>query len=297
MLPNAISRFDQPMGRLECVGQAPAYPMVSALLVSYRKTTVLIRHSVIHGVVPRLLEHDFDLVRISTVPEPEVLEFADSLLQIGLEYVDPGEPEPGVGEDDVVLVNEIANDGLETSDLKNNGYKILVPNLYNIPAFDLSLAYNENSAQEVSRPVFLARKNEKGEETKYTGGLEPILEAPDVDQQDNADAEDYETDEEFEGSRSVCFGGSGKALDCLGLSIFLEDERLGKVDEQITGEDDEKGLADRPANADLKDDRQEVDNEKEKIGEVKNSQPGAAFSLVLDLFVAGRKPLGKEEDE
>ena len=196
-----------------------------------------------------------------------------------------------------MLVDEIADAGLETPDLQDDGSQVFVPNLDDVPALDLSLAYDENSAQEVSRPVFLARKNEKGEETKYTGGLEPILEAPDVDQEDNADAEDYETDEEFEGSRSVCFGGSGKALDCLGLSIFLEDERLGKVDEQITGEDDEKGLADRPANADLKDDRQEVDNEKEKIGEVKNSQPGAAFSLVLDLFVAGRKPLGKEEDE
>ena len=91
--------------------------------------------------------------------------------------------------------------------------------------------------------------------------------------------------------------GPGKPLDCLGLSILLENKGLGKVNEQITGEDDEKGLADRPPDADLKNNRHEVGNEQEKIGEVKNPEPGTALFLILDLPVPSREPFGKDENE
>jgi len=69
------------------------------------------------------------------------------------------------------------------------------------------------------------------------------------------------------------------------------------VNEQITGEDDEKGLADRPPDADLEDNCQEVNDEQEKIGKVKNPKPGTALSLILDLPVSSREPFGKDENE
>ena len=96
------------------------------------------------------------------VPEPEVLELEDSGLEVGLEHVDPGQPEFGIGQDYVVLIDEVPDDGLKAPHLKNDGHEVFVPYLDDVTPLDVSLADDEDPAQEVTRPVFLAREYEQG---------------------------------------------------------------------------------------------------------------------------------------
>ena len=63
-------------------------------------------------------------------------------------------------------------------------------------------------------------------------------------------------------------GSAGKSLDGLCLAVFLQDKGLGEVYQEVAGEDDEKGLAYVLADADLKDDRHQIGDEKEQVREV-----------------------------
>ena len=95
----------------------------------------------------------------------------------------------------------------------------------------------------------------------------------------------------------MCLGGLGETFDGLGLSVFLEYQSLGKVNEQIAGENNEESLTDGSPDTDLEYNRHKVGNKEEQIGEMKDSQARTTFSFVFDLTIAGRKPFGEDQDE
>ena len=102
-----------------------------------------------------------DLILSGSVPYPnQSLQFSNPLFQFSLESVHSGKTKFGIRQDDVVLVDEVSDNGLETSDLQHDRHEILVANFDHVSALDLSLAYNEDAAQEIPRPIFFARKNE-----------------------------------------------------------------------------------------------------------------------------------------
>ena len=198
---------------------------------------------------------------------------------------------------DVVAADEVADDGLQSLDLQNNAEDILLGYADDIATRHPTLTNDKDSAQEVSHPVFLGSEAKEGYETQDTGLLHPVLQSPEVDEQDSSNNENNDGGEQLQGSGCVGLHVAGESLNLHVFSTFCENVCLHEVNEEECSQDHKAGLAELLRDMYVKADGNQVCQEQAQVENVKDSQSYTTPFGIPDPAILVRHWVGQKEQQ
>jgi hypothetical protein len=127
--------------------------------------------------------------------------------------------------------------------------------------------------------------------------LKPVLETPNVDEENGSCAEDDSAYDEFESARGVSLRCAGYFLDGTGVPVFFQNYCFDEMNQEIARKDDEKSLAKGYRQSKLEHDRHEISGKQQEISAMQNAQANPAAVLVLNASIVISELLGKHQDE